>query len=52
MAIYLKFGNIKGTATAEGFTGQIALNTFRSPSRVKSPWKPATLPTVSTPNPA
>ena len=25
MAIYLKFGNVKGNATAEGFTGQIAV---------------------------
>lgn len=29
MAIYLKFGNVKGNVTAEGFTGQIALHTAR-----------------------
>lgn len=27
MAIYLKFGNVKGNVTADGFAGQIALNT-------------------------
>lgn len=27
MAIYLKFGNLKGNATAEGYTGQIVLDT-------------------------
>lgn len=29
MAIYLKFGNVKGNVTADGFAGQIALNTAR-----------------------
>lgn len=26
MAIYLKFGNVKGNVTAEGYAGRIALN--------------------------
>lgn len=29
MAIYLKFGNVKGNVTAEGYAGQIAVNRIR-----------------------
>ena len=28
MAIYLKFGNVKGNVTADGYAGQIAVNTI------------------------
>lgn len=52
MAIYLKFGNVKGNVTANGYAGQIALNTVHFKVSRKVAMEPGNLSNRESTKPA